>query len=181
MGVCYGCGKSGHQLKDFPTRMAKGRDDKQTPPSGLNSDAPKNNRFYVLQSRGDQESSPDVVTVESSRREKKRKEEKRGDDQSVRRESYVLLRIFAMGLIPKRRKRVRKREKKVVGVFWVGAWCPTPARVPQTLLLSLGAGAPRHSERQGHLSPPVLHRFVRLSSFKGYLYSPLILSTLNYV
>ncbi|XP_049378068.1 uncharacterized protein LOC125842807 [Solanum stenotomum] len=63
MGVCYGCGKTGHQLKYCPIRTAKGRDDKQTPPSVSNSDTPKKNRFYALQSRGDQESSPDVVTV----------------------------------------------------------------------------------------------------------------------
>ncbi|KAH0706305.1 hypothetical protein KY285_010808 [Solanum tuberosum] len=63
IGVCYCCGKSGHQLKDCPTRTAKGRDDKQTPPSGSNSDAPKKKHFYALQSRGDQESSPNVMTV----------------------------------------------------------------------------------------------------------------------
>ncbi|XP_049345495.1 uncharacterized protein LOC125810021 [Solanum verrucosum] len=48
MGVCYGCVKSGHQLKDCPTRTAKERDDKKTPPIGSNSDAPKKNRFYAL-------------------------------------------------------------------------------------------------------------------------------------
>uniref|UniRef100_M1BQ68 Gag-pol polyprotein n=1 Tax=Solanum tuberosum TaxID=4113 RepID=M1BQ68_SOLTU len=62
MGVCYGCGKSGHQLKDCPTHTAKGREGNQTPPSDSNSDAPKKNHFYALQSRGDQESSPNVVT-----------------------------------------------------------------------------------------------------------------------
>ncbi|KAK4706804.1 hypothetical protein R3W88_033636 [Solanum pinnatisectum] len=54
--------RSGHQLKDCPTCTTKGRDDKQTPPSGSNSNAPKKNCFYALQSRGDQESSSDVVT-----------------------------------------------------------------------------------------------------------------------
>ncbi|XP_049357124.1 uncharacterized protein LOC125821803 [Solanum verrucosum] len=62
MGVCYGCGKNGQQLKDYPTRSAKGREGNQAPPSGSNSDAPKKNRFYALQSRNDQEGSPDVVT-----------------------------------------------------------------------------------------------------------------------
>ncbi|KAH0773627.1 hypothetical protein KY290_010764 [Solanum tuberosum] len=62
MGVCYGCGKSGHQLKDFPTRTAKGREGNQAPPSSSNADAPKKNLFYALQTRSDQEGSPDVVT-----------------------------------------------------------------------------------------------------------------------
>ncbi|KAK4733907.1 hypothetical protein R3W88_008168 [Solanum pinnatisectum] len=53
MGVCYGCGKSDHQLKNCPTLAAKGREDKQTPPSGSNFDAPKKNHLYALQSRGD--------------------------------------------------------------------------------------------------------------------------------
>ncbi|XP_049405168.1 uncharacterized protein LOC125868581 [Solanum stenotomum] len=34
LGVCYCCGKSGHQLTDFPTCTDKGSEDKQTPPSG---------------------------------------------------------------------------------------------------------------------------------------------------
>jgi len=61
-GACYGCGKSGHQLKNFPTLTAKGREDKQTPQSSSNSNSQKQNRFYALQSRGDQERSPNVVT-----------------------------------------------------------------------------------------------------------------------
>uniref|UniRef100_M1DCG5 Gag-pol polyprotein n=1 Tax=Solanum tuberosum TaxID=4113 RepID=M1DCG5_SOLTU len=54
--------KSGHQLIDCPTRTGKGREDNQVHPSGSNSDAPKKNRFYSLQSRSDQEGSLDVVT-----------------------------------------------------------------------------------------------------------------------
>uniref|UniRef100_M1E156 Gag-pol polyprotein n=1 Tax=Solanum tuberosum TaxID=4113 RepID=M1E156_SOLTU len=61
MGVFYGCGKSGNQLKNFPTLVAKGREDKQIPPSGSNSDASKKNFFYSLQFGGVQESSPDVM------------------------------------------------------------------------------------------------------------------------
>uniref|UniRef100_M1DFT4 CCHC-type domain-containing protein n=1 Tax=Solanum tuberosum TaxID=4113 RepID=M1DFT4_SOLTU len=57
MGVCYGCGKGGYQLKDCPTCSAKGREGNQFPPSGSNSDAPKKSRFYALQSRCDQEGS----------------------------------------------------------------------------------------------------------------------------
>ncbi|KAH0776329.1 hypothetical protein KY290_007740 [Solanum tuberosum] len=51
MGVFYGCGKRGHQLKNFPTLAAKGREDKQTFPSSLNVDSPKKNCFYALQSQ----------------------------------------------------------------------------------------------------------------------------------
>ncbi|KAK4726744.1 hypothetical protein R3W88_031661 [Solanum pinnatisectum] len=50
MGVCYGCGKSGHQLKYCQTHTAKGRKVNQDRPSGSKSDASKNNRFYALQS-----------------------------------------------------------------------------------------------------------------------------------
>ncbi|XP_049388796.1 uncharacterized protein LOC125853135 [Solanum stenotomum] len=62
MGVCYGCDKSGHQLKDCPTCAAKGKEGNQATPSGSNVDAPKKNRFYALQSRNDLEGSPNVVT-----------------------------------------------------------------------------------------------------------------------
>ncbi|KAH0644862.1 hypothetical protein KY284_032746 [Solanum tuberosum] len=60
---CYGCGKSGHKMRDCPMLKVKGREYKQTPPSGSNSNAQKQNRFYALQTRGDQESFPDVVTA----------------------------------------------------------------------------------------------------------------------
>uniref|UniRef100_M1DJ04 Gag-pol protein n=1 Tax=Solanum tuberosum TaxID=4113 RepID=M1DJ04_SOLTU len=57
-----GCGKSGHKMRDYLMLKAKGREGKQSPPSGSGSNAPKKNRFYVLQTRGERESSPDVVT-----------------------------------------------------------------------------------------------------------------------
>ena len=41
---------------------AQGREDAKAQASALNSDAPKKNQFYALQSRGDQENSPNVVT-----------------------------------------------------------------------------------------------------------------------
>ncbi|XP_015167771.1 uncharacterized protein [Solanum tuberosum] len=62
MGVCYGCSKRGHQLKDCPTRAAKGKEGNQAPLSGSSANSPKKNHFYALQSRSDQEGSPDVVT-----------------------------------------------------------------------------------------------------------------------
>ncbi|XP_049354661.1 uncharacterized protein LOC125819236 [Solanum verrucosum] len=52
-GNCYGCGKSGNMR----------RENAQAQASGPNPDAPKKNRFYALQSRGDQDSSLDVVTA----------------------------------------------------------------------------------------------------------------------
>ncbi|XP_049394710.1 uncharacterized protein LOC125858999 [Solanum stenotomum] len=57
----YSCGKSGHMMRDCPMLRAQGREGKQVSPSGSNFDAPKKNRFYALQSQGDQESSLDVV------------------------------------------------------------------------------------------------------------------------
>ncbi|KAK4717896.1 hypothetical protein R3W88_016234 [Solanum pinnatisectum] len=38
---CYGCGKSGHCLRDFP--FDQGTDGRQSPPSDLGSSAPKQN------------------------------------------------------------------------------------------------------------------------------------------
>ena len=49
-------------MRNCPILKDQGRRGKQVPPSGSNSDAPKNTRFHALQSRGDQESSLDVVT-----------------------------------------------------------------------------------------------------------------------
>ena len=40
---------------------ARGMENSQAQSSAPNHDAPKKNHFYVVQSRGDQESSPDVV------------------------------------------------------------------------------------------------------------------------
>ncbi|KAH0636267.1 hypothetical protein KY290_036703 [Solanum tuberosum] len=59
---CFSCGKDGHMKRDCTMLRAQGREGKQVPPSGSNSDAPKKNHFYALQSRSGQEDSPDVVT-----------------------------------------------------------------------------------------------------------------------
>jgi len=67
--ACFGCGKMDHKIRDFPliTRI-EGDTNRRAQPypssgtSGLGGNAPKQNRFYTLQTRGDQKSSPDVVT-----------------------------------------------------------------------------------------------------------------------
>ncbi|KAH0725465.1 hypothetical protein KY284_001330 [Solanum tuberosum] len=60
---CYNGGNRGHVMTDCPILKVQEREGKQAPPSGSNSNIPKKNHFYALQSRGDQESSPDVVTA----------------------------------------------------------------------------------------------------------------------
>ena len=60
--IFYGCGKSGHQLKDCPICASKGKESTQTPTNTQNPNDPKNNYFYSLCSKGDQEGYPDVVT-----------------------------------------------------------------------------------------------------------------------
>ncbi|XP_049356436.1 uncharacterized protein LOC125821060 [Solanum verrucosum] len=63
-------GKMDHKIRDCPS-VAKNEGDnsrraKPNPssgPSGLGSNAPKQNRFYALQTRHEQEGSADVVTV----------------------------------------------------------------------------------------------------------------------
>ncbi|TMW89230.1 hypothetical protein EJD97_017470 [Solanum chilense] len=58
-GNYFGCGKSGHKVRDCPSikGLEKGGQDYA---SGSN-EAPKKNRFYALRSRGEKETSPDVV------------------------------------------------------------------------------------------------------------------------
>lgn len=48
---CFGFCKDGHKLRVFPTIVARGRESKKVPPSAQNGDAPKGNRFYVLQDK----------------------------------------------------------------------------------------------------------------------------------
>ncbi|XP_049369906.1 uncharacterized protein LOC125834798 [Solanum verrucosum] len=58
---CFGCGKSGHKIRDCPMLTAEETEGKQAPPSGLGSNAPKQNRIYALQTQDEQEGSFDVV------------------------------------------------------------------------------------------------------------------------
>ncbi|XP_049347871.1 uncharacterized protein LOC125812420 [Solanum verrucosum] len=59
---CYGCGKNDHQVKDCPTLTTKGREAKQVSLNGPNLDAPKRNRFYVLQANKDKGANPNEGT-----------------------------------------------------------------------------------------------------------------------
>uniref|UniRef100_M1D9S3 Gag-pol polyprotein n=1 Tax=Solanum tuberosum TaxID=4113 RepID=M1D9S3_SOLTU len=59
---CYGCGKNDHQVKDFPTLTARGREAKQASLNGPDLDAPKRNRFYMLQANKDKGANPDEGT-----------------------------------------------------------------------------------------------------------------------
>ncbi|XP_049364118.1 uncharacterized protein LOC125828839 [Solanum verrucosum] len=59
---CFGCGKIGNKMRDSAMIKVQGREGKQAPLSGSNSSAPKKNRFYALKTRGEQQSSSDVVT-----------------------------------------------------------------------------------------------------------------------
>ena len=58
---CFGCGKSGHKIRACPNVKGQDKGNGQDQTSGSNVDAPKKNHFYALCSRGEQESSPNVV------------------------------------------------------------------------------------------------------------------------
>ncbi|WMV30436.1 hypothetical protein MTR67_023821 [Solanum verrucosum] len=62
MDGCFGCGKSGHKIRDCPSLAAKGRECKISLPSGSGSSSSKQNRFYALPTHHGKEESPDVVT-----------------------------------------------------------------------------------------------------------------------
>ena len=57
----FSYGKSGHKMRDCPNLKSHDKGSGQDHASG-SSVAPNKNRFYVLHSRGEQETSPDVVT-----------------------------------------------------------------------------------------------------------------------
>ncbi|XP_069151902.1 uncharacterized protein [Solanum lycopersicum] len=58
---CFSCGKSGHKMRDCPNLKSQDKGSGQAQASG-SSDGPKKNHFYALLSKGEQETSPDVVT-----------------------------------------------------------------------------------------------------------------------
>ncbi|WMV54444.1 hypothetical protein MTR67_047829 [Solanum verrucosum] len=48
---CFGCGKSGHKVKDCLLQASTGKDGRQAQPSGFSLGAPKQNRLYALQTQ----------------------------------------------------------------------------------------------------------------------------------
>ncbi|XP_049345384.1 uncharacterized protein LOC125809870 [Solanum verrucosum] len=59
---CYGCGKSDHQVRNCPTLTTRGMEAKQAPYVGRDPNAPKKNRFYVLQANKDKGANLDEGT-----------------------------------------------------------------------------------------------------------------------
>ncbi|XP_049367134.1 uncharacterized protein LOC125832019 [Solanum verrucosum] len=59
MDGCFGYGKKGHNMRDCPTFMAKGREANQASLSVLDPNAPKHGHFYALRSREDKGAFPD--------------------------------------------------------------------------------------------------------------------------
>ena len=62
MGNCFSCGKEGQKVRYCPNVNGKDKSCGKSQASGSNVDATRKNHFYILRSRGEQESSPDVVT-----------------------------------------------------------------------------------------------------------------------
>ena len=60
-GNCFSCGKSGHKMRDCRNLKSQDKGTVQAQASG-SKEAPKKNCFYDLRSRGEQETSPNVVT-----------------------------------------------------------------------------------------------------------------------
>ncbi|TMW86006.1 hypothetical protein EJD97_022089, partial [Solanum chilense] len=60
---CFGCCKSGQKVRDFPNLKGQDKVRGKTQASGSNVHHLKKNCSYALHSKGEQESSPDVVTA----------------------------------------------------------------------------------------------------------------------
>ncbi|XP_069155274.1 uncharacterized protein [Solanum lycopersicum] len=63
--ACFGCGKSGHMVRDCPQNRGQAGGNAQprpTPQGAAAAEPPKRNRFYALKGREEQEKSADVVT-----------------------------------------------------------------------------------------------------------------------
>ncbi|KAK4728985.1 hypothetical protein R3W88_021973 [Solanum pinnatisectum] len=59
---CFGYGKKGHKMRDYPSLSEKGREAKQTSLDCLDPNAPRKNHFYVLQANKDKGANPDEGT-----------------------------------------------------------------------------------------------------------------------
>ncbi|WMV07933.1 hypothetical protein MTR67_001318 [Solanum verrucosum] len=51
MDGCFNCGMSGHKIRNCPLLVTKGRECRQTQPSGSDLGAPKQKKFYAIQTR----------------------------------------------------------------------------------------------------------------------------------
>ncbi|XP_015075535.1 uncharacterized protein LOC107019630 [Solanum pennellii] len=63
--ACFGCGKSGHMVRDCPQNRGQAGGNAQTrpnPQSEAAAEPPKRNRFYDMKGREEQDKSTDVVT-----------------------------------------------------------------------------------------------------------------------
>ncbi|XP_069150399.1 uncharacterized protein [Solanum lycopersicum] len=63
--ACFGCGKSGHMVRDCPQNRGQAGGNAQprpTPQGATAAEPPKRNKFYALKGREEQEKSADVVT-----------------------------------------------------------------------------------------------------------------------
>ncbi|XP_049357116.1 uncharacterized protein LOC125821792 [Solanum verrucosum] len=59
---CSSCGKNDHQVRNFPTLTARGKEAKQASYVVLDHNAPKKNRLYALQASKDKGANPDKGT-----------------------------------------------------------------------------------------------------------------------
>ena len=57
---CFGCGKDGHNVTDFPTISARGMEGKKVPPSVPRDDTPKRNLLHALRDKGSKTGDEDV-------------------------------------------------------------------------------------------------------------------------